>query len=110
MAAVAFGERNRLFLGHGRRAGGGEQGGGCGDADETLHNSLPDNDAGPDHAAHGPGQPHTKPVKEMTKPVSLAFRRRRSEEHTSELQSLMRHSYSVFCLKKKSIKNTDNKL
>src|SRR3546814_1089726 len=26
---------------------------------------------------------------------------RRSEEHTSELQSLMRISYSVFCLKKK---------
>src|SRR3546814_10852466 len=26
---------------------------------------------------------------------------RRSEEHTSELQSLMSHSYSVFCLKKK---------
>src|SRR3546814_1179472 len=25
----------------------------------------------------------------------------RSEEHTSELQSLMRHSYPVFCLKKK---------
>src|SRR3546814_10084728 len=25
----------------------------------------------------------------------------RSEEHTSELQSLMRHSYTVFCLKKK---------
>src|SRR3546814_1538416 len=30
--------------------------------------------------------------------------RRRSEEHTSELQSLMRISYAVFCLKKK--KNT----
>src|SRR3546814_8433948 len=29
----------------------------------------------------------------------------RSEEHTSELQSLMRHSYAVFCLKKKK-KNT----
>src|SRR3546814_5940569 len=28
-------------------------------------------------------------------------RRRRSEEHTSELQSLMRISYAVFCLKKK---------
>src|SRR3546814_9602611 len=28
-------------------------------------------------------------------------RRRRSEEHTSELQSLMRTSYAVFCLKKK---------
>src|SRR3546814_8696406 len=26
--------------------------------------------------------------------------RRRSEEHTSELQSLMRNSYAVFCLKK----------
>src|SRR3546814_4762232 len=29
--------------------------------------------------------------------------RRRSEEHTSELQSLMRISYAVFCLKKKNI-------
>src|SRR3546814_8199882 len=29
-------------------------------------------------------------------------RRRRSEEHTSELQSLMRISYAVFCLKKKT--------
>src|SRR3546814_1622174 len=28
-------------------------------------------------------------------------RRQRSEEHTSELQSLMRISYAVFCLKKK---------
>src|SRR3546814_10842437 len=30
----------------------------------------------------------------------------RSEEHTSELQSLMRTSYSVFCLKKKNHQNT----
>src|SRR3546814_9260363 len=30
---------------------------------------------------------------------------RRSEEHTSELQSLMRISYAVFCLKKKTNKN-----
>src|SRR3546814_1799246 len=30
----------------------------------------------------------------------------RSEEHTSELQSLMRISYAVFCLKKKKHKNT----
>src|SRR3546814_1885620 len=29
-------------------------------------------------------------------------RRQRSEEHTSELQSLMRISYAVFCLKKKT--------
>src|SRR3546814_4240202 len=29
----------------------------------------------------------------------------RSEEHTSELQSLMRISYAVFCLKKKTVQN-----
>src|SRR3546814_7514941 len=34
--------------------------------------------------------------------VCLAFR---SEEHTSELQSLMRISYAVFCLKKKKQNN-----
>src|SRR3546814_8590289 len=34
-------------------------------------------------------------------PSSHGARRRRSEEHTSELQSLMRISYAVFCLKKK---------
>src|SRR3546814_2103240 len=32
----------------------------------------------------------------------------RSEEHTSELQSLMRISYAVFCLKKKTESNTTN--
>src|SRR3546814_5640011 len=35
----------------------------------------------------------------------------RSEEHTSELQSLMRNSYALFCLKKnnkKAYKNTEN--
>src|SRR3546814_16208612 len=31
---------------------------------------------------------------------------RRSEEHTSELQSLMRNSYAVFCLKKKTCHTT----
>src|SRR3546814_2722207 len=31
----------------------------------------------------------------------------RSEEHTSELQSLMRISYDVFCLKKKTTQKTD---
>src|SRR3546814_5019467 len=33
---------------------------------------------------------------------------RRSEEHTSELQSLMRISYAVFCLKKKRKKTASN--
>src|SRR3546814_4417669 len=39
--------------------------------------------------------------------AALAPAPQRSEEHTSELQSLMRISYAVFCLKKK--KNTNNK-
>src|SRR3546814_5759336 len=38
----------------------------------------------------------------------LIHLRGRSEEHTSELQSLMRISYAVFCLKKKTTKR-DNK-
>src|SRR3546814_9980947 len=35
-------------------------------------------------------------------PQSRRYHRLRSEEHTSELQSLMRISYAVFCLKKKT--------
>src|SRR3546814_9628036 len=48
--------------------------------------------------------------------VSLLFpfcskrRRGRSEEHTSELQSLMRISYAVFCLKKKTKRKPNNAL
>src|SRR3546814_1423495 len=36
---------------------------------------------------------------------ALQLGRNRSEEHTSELQSLMRNSYAVFCLKKKKPTN-----
>src|SRR3546814_3848866 len=41
-------------------------------------------------------------------PLTESLRRayRRSEEHTSELQSLMRISYAVFCLKKKKTTTT----
>src|SRR3546814_4777748 len=35
------------------------------------------------------------------RPPAPSAARSRSEEHTSELQSLMRNSYAVFCLKKK---------
>src|SRR3546814_4143854 len=35
---------------------------------------------------------------------------RRSEEHTSELQSLMRISYAVFCLKKKKISTKEQRM
>src|SRR3546814_8179699 len=39
--------------------------------------------------------------------ASSSTRRQRSEEHTSELQSLMRISYAVFCLKKKKTQQQD---
>src|SRR3546814_9555066 len=41
----------------------------------------------------------------MCKGLAAGNQARRSEEHTSELQSLMRISYAVFCLKKKKTKN-----
>src|SRR3546814_972111 len=49
-------------------------------------------------------------VSGQEQPLSLRdgrflLRRERSEEHTSELQSLMRISYAVFCLKKKNTNN-----
>src|SRR3546814_7311272 len=40
--------------------------------------------------------------------VALRTARSRSEEHTSELQSLMRISYAVFCLKKKKKTKQEN--
>src|SRR3546814_2864748 len=40
--------------------------------------------------------------------VRLGFIPLRSEEHTSELQSLMRTSYAVFCLTKKNISTNNN--
>src|SRR3546814_1379965 len=39
--------------------------------------------------------------------LPIYARDRRSEEHTSELQSLMRISYAVFCLKKKNTRQHD---
>src|SRR3546814_2162572 len=46
-------------------------------------------------------------LREMTRPGDAGRSLRgRSEEHTSELQSLMRTSYAVFCLKKRN--NTNN--
>src|SRR3546814_7985010 len=42
------------------------------------------------------------------KPV-ITKAKKRSEEHTSELQSLMRNSYAVFCLKKKKPKECKKK-
>src|SRR3546814_2038276 len=45
-----------------------------------------------------PHSPSRRPSRRRRSALSLM---KRSEEHTSELQSLMRISYAVFCLKKK---------
>src|SRR3546814_3120737 len=42
-------------------------------------------------------------ISSMSAGLSASMHASRSEEHTSELQSLMRISYAVFCLKKKNI-------
>src|SRR3546814_6904016 len=58
-----------------------------------------------------PFRGHLRRTRVFTRPGSLAALRRRqlrSEEHTSELQSLMRNSYAVFCLKKKNLTHTKN--
>src|SRR3546814_6388247 len=49
------------------------------------------------------------PVRSSIPIVLAALGPKRSEEHTSELQSLMRISYAVFCLKKKKIKQNNDK-
>src|SRR3546814_4991141 len=49
------------------------------------------------------------PNSEVTAPSAYSIgtgKSERSEEHTSELQSLMRISYAVFCLKKKKTQNS----
>src|SRR3546814_4558884 len=52
------------------------------------------------------------PAIAMLAPLSDAHRAAigRSEEHTSELQSLMRISYAVFCLQKKKYNNILNRI
>src|SRR3546814_3497524 len=63
---------------------------------------------GPDDAVTVHRQPDSAISNTVLFPVTEAQRngledlRLRSEEHTSELQSLMRISYAVFCLKKKN--------
>src|SRR3546814_16828899 len=47
---------------------------------------------------------HARPHRHQLLGVGEDEREDRSEEHTSELQSLMRNSYAVFCLKKKKQK------
>src|SRR3546814_7167854 len=57
----------------------------------------------PDRRNAGGGQRGIAPRGNETALPPGSQGRERSEEHTSELQSLMRLSYAVFCLKKKTI-------
>src|SRR3546814_2364205 len=52
---------------------------------------------------------HGFAVEAATLPENAQATHVRSEEHTSELQSLMRISYAVFCLKKKNKNNTETR-
>src|SRR3546814_10517806 len=55
-------------------------------------------------AAERPVAPSSGIAQDMINPSAHQQMPMRSEEHTSELQSLMRISYAVFCLKKKKHK------
>src|SRR3546814_9642354 len=56
--------------------------------------------SGPGHPVHVVGSERTS-AHDLRRHEQILAGATRSEEHTSELQSLMRISYAVFCLKKK---------
>src|SRR3546814_9415511 len=77
-------------------------------AHSPASNALPASDA-----PSGPGNISGNSVSTTARHGSVTaslphLARERSEEHTSELQSLMRISYAVFCLKKKKHKTTEH--
>src|SRR3546814_1377514 len=80
--------------------------------DSNVYNEQPasDNVVAENRAATSAAPvPATAPVTEANPAVYQKddlIGAARSEEHTSELQSLMRISYAVFCLKKKKVKQT----
>src|SRR3546814_1569118 len=57
------------------------------------------------HLVNATGPWAERTAREIMQVEDLPALRLRSEEHTSELQSLMRISYAVFCLKKKNKKD-----
>src|SRR3546814_19978947 len=75
-------------------------------ASYTYCHTLSLHDALPISGASAPCPSRRWPARVTVRPAHPRARRRgaaarRSEEHTSELKSLMRTSYAVFCLKKK---------
>src|SRR3546814_6037077 len=84
---------------------------GCGASDLCGHAPVPRRLQPPCRAAH------RRAVRRSGSPLQLqdcshlaSPSRNRSEEHTSELQSLMRISYAVFCLKKTKTNNKTHKI
>src|SRR3546814_1045455 len=70
----------------------------------NTHLCLPAPPTKDRHARRSPHQdahPRLRPRRPLGRHLCRARGHDRSEEHTSELQSLMRISYAVFCLKKK---------
>src|SRR3546814_7860216 len=78
--------------------------GGTLEAAGQVHEGAHDEELGRQVAAEGvPAPDHG--AEEVLQHGPHRHDQQRSEEHTSELQSLMRISYAVFCLKKKKQKN-----
>src|SRR3546814_10510055 len=80
----------------------------------TLFRSIAESGASPDGLVGADGlveikcpntATHIETLLGGTVPTKYVVQMHRSEEHTSELQSLMRISYAVFCLKKKQQTN-----
>src|SRR3546814_8764356 len=67
---------------------------------ETAMPRVAPNLSAPDHHSPPAASSHSSNARSTTHRRARKSRQR-SEEHTSELQSLMRISYAVFCLKKK---------
>src|SRR3546814_6889527 len=70
----------------------------------SVHHQRRLRRAGEPHALHHRIGDGYDPARRIARSGAAA----RSEEHTSELQSLMRISYAVFCLKKKQEKKLTN--
>src|SRR3546814_3713623 len=79
---------------HSRHRGGGDHGERCGDRHVAGQPAQPAQVARPRFMVDDPGRHEQRRLEGRMID--------RSEEHTSELQSLMRSSYAVFCLKKKT--------
>src|SRR3546814_2322362 len=77
----------------------------CNSRDATHGTCTDEPDSAPIHESTiaERGTAHAaNPAEPAGMSISPAEQTKRSEEHTSELQSLMRISYAVFCLKKKT--------